>query len=144
MLLADLNEDAKRVAARVYLKGSHEVDDPELKAVYPRIAKESLSMQTVTARSITELRLQELEATFRKELAEAENWYGNIRNDELAWIEAGVNEDEEFTMKYYLESEVGALPSSISGVTRVFIAVAVAVYILVSGASGALYARRIR
>jgi tetratricopeptide (TPR) repeat protein len=137
LLLADLNEDAKRLAARAYLKAAYEVPGAETKEAYRRIAQETLKLQTVTAHSTTELQLDQLETQFQTELAEADRWYDDVRNSELEWIEAGVDVDAAFTRKYYAQPSMTA-PSGYR-----HLAVVAATLICVSG-SVTLLARRLR
>ena len=137
LLLADLNEDAKRLAARSYLKAAYGVPGAESKEAYRRIAQESLKLQTVTAHSTTELQLDQLETQFQTELAEADRWYHDVRNSELEWIEAGVDVDAAFTKKYYAQPSVTAP----SGYRR--LAVVTATLTCVIG-SVILLARRLR
>ncbi len=103
--------DAKRLGARSYLKASYEVSDERARQAYQNKARSALYMQTKSPLNISltpsELTLEELEASFRQELAEAEAWYEKVRQDELTWIEQGKNPEEEFVRKYYDEPRVG-------------------------------------
>jgi hypothetical protein len=99
-------EDAKRLAARAYLKASYEVEDDTARDAYREMAKQSLSMQTIHERSDDELTLDQLEQTFAKELEEAELWFEAVEADEYSWIASGVNPEEAFANKYYAEPEV--------------------------------------
>ena len=103
LLLANWHEDAKRLAARAYLKAAYEVEGQDPQQAYHKIARESLKLQTVAAQSTTELKLDQLEALFQTELTEADTWYANVRNAELEWIKAGIDVDAAFTEKYYVQ-----------------------------------------
>lgn len=137
LLLADLNEDAKRLAARAYLKAAYELPGAEPKQAYRRIAQESLKLQTVAAHSTTELQLEQLESQFQTELSEADRWYADLRNNELGWIEAGVDVDAAFTKKYYAQPSV----TPPSGYRRLAM---VAATLICAISSVTLLARRLR
>jgi tetratricopeptide (TPR) repeat protein len=99
--------DAKLLAARAYLKASYAVDDESAKAAYRRLAEDVLELQVKNVLH-AEMSLQELEQTFQKELAEAEQWYDELRQNELSWIEQGKDADLEFTKMYYDEPQVSS------------------------------------
>jgi tetratricopeptide (TPR) repeat protein len=98
--------DAKRLACRAYLKASYEVSDPEAKKDYRAMAGTVLRMQTRHPLTTDRLPLEELEATFRQELDDAHEWYENLRNNELTWIQEGKDPEYEFTRTYYEEPTV--------------------------------------
>jgi hypothetical protein len=50
--------------------------------------------------------LQEVETDFKKELADAETWYANLREKEIAWISDGKNPELEFDKLYQEEPTV--------------------------------------
>jgi tetratricopeptide (TPR) repeat protein len=111
--LADLlasrggGQDAKRLAARAYLKASDEVSDEWAKRAYREKARSALTMQTKSPLTpFSQLPLEELEASFRQELAEADAWYAKVRQDELDWIQQGKDPEAEFVRKYYAEPSV--------------------------------------
>ena len=99
-----------RLAARCYLKASYEVEDPAAKAAYRVKARGALSLQLeptiVGDHTVNRLTLDELEANFEMELADAETWYEGLRRDELGWIQGGFDVEAEFARKYYEEPEV--------------------------------------
>ena len=100
-------EDAKRLSARAYLKASYEVSDETAKHAYRDVAGYVLNMQTKNPLlPISQLPLEDLEASFQKELAEARAWYEAVRQDELAWIREGKDPEQEFNRKYYEEPRV--------------------------------------
>ncbi|MFT5524874.1 MAG: tetratricopeptide (TPR) repeat protein, partial [Pirellulaceae bacterium] len=107
LLRADWNKDAKRLAARAYLKASQETaDQPAVSAAYLKMAKSSLSMQTVAAQTSNQLPFKTLAASFSKELKEAAAWYAKVRANELKWIKFGVQVDEAFDKEYYTNGQV--------------------------------------
>ena len=113
LLSAGYNHDAKRLAARAYLKASMEVEDADAKQAYRKMAEAALSMQTRKPRGHAELTLRELEATFAKELREADQWYQQVADDERRWINEGIDVDQAFSDKYYQEPTVGAESSTV-------------------------------
>ncbi len=109
-LLSGSSEYApKQLAARAYLKASYEVDDPKAKAKYREKAGSALEGQVKAGsrshdRSLKDyMSLEDLEEWFDEQLTAAKGWYGEVRQNELAWISAGLNPEEEFEKKYYDE-----------------------------------------
>lgn len=97
----------KQLAARAYLKASYEVDDEKAKQAYRILAEKSLQLQlesTLGGFARQELSLNTLESSFQKELAEAKAWHNELHQNELQWIESGVDVDAAFTQKYYEEA----------------------------------------
>lgn len=94
-------EDAKRLAARAYLKASYEVQDDVARIAYRRLAAEVLLMQRESRFDRRDIRLREIESTFERELTDARAWFEGLRKDELRWIEEGLDVDAEFARKYY-------------------------------------------
>ena len=108
LLIANRNTDAKRLAARAYLKAGYEVDNSLARAGYRNFAKSILEMQTVHENTHTAIKPADLELNFKQELDEAENWYATVRRDEQQWIADGVDVDQAFTEKYFgHEPEIG-------------------------------------
>ncbi|MDB5347344.1 MAG: hypothetical protein JWP89_5721 [Schlesneria sp.] len=98
-LLSDRSSNAQRLAARCYLKASHEVDDEAAKQSYRSLAEAALHSQKGED-------LQRLEATFTAELAEADTWYSWLRKKEIGWIQAGGDVDAEFDRLYREDPQV--------------------------------------
>ena len=96
---------AKRLAARAYLKASYAAMSG-LSGDYREFAVRTIKLQTVNSLNQEPLTIQQLEERFRNEQQEADEWYEQIRKDELAWIAAGVNVDAEFSKKYYVDPEI--------------------------------------
>jgi len=88
------------LASRAYLKASYEVDDEPSREKYRELATMALKLQTGGA-GHSQLSLEEVEAVFKEELAEAEAWYAEVHADELAWIESGQNPEAMFAEKFY-------------------------------------------
>ncbi|MEZ6104956.1 MAG: hypothetical protein R3B96_02290 [Pirellulaceae bacterium] len=103
------SSDAKRLAARAFLRASYETEG-DAAAAYRALAQESLSMQTIHPRTQDELRLPELEREFRKELQAAERWYRELEQNERRWIERGLDPEAEYDKLYREDPTVGLAP----------------------------------
>jgi tetratricopeptide (TPR) repeat protein len=102
----DLGEqDAKFLASRAYLKASYEARDEGAKASYRRWAGEVLKY-TAPPGGESDERLAKLEKSFRQELTDARQWFGEVRRKELEWIRQGKDADKEYARLYYEEPEV--------------------------------------
>ena len=66
------------------------MNDAAAQQAYRRLAKESLSMQTVHNYTNEELSLESLEQTFSSELAQASQWYMALAADEKRLVSKGV------------------------------------------------------
>jgi hypothetical protein len=99
-------KDAKRLAARAYLKAAAVVTTPEAKAGYERLARAALHLQTRDAFSTTELTPGELEAQFRTEQADADRWYADLKAKETGWIADGADPEAEFDRLYTEEPAI--------------------------------------
>lgn len=84
----------QRLAARAYLKASYEVEDQGVIDAYRSKAGNALGMQEG-------VKLSHIEADLKKEIAEGDAYYAQIKADEAAWAEAGEDLDLLFTEKYY-------------------------------------------
>lgn len=100
----DFDGDAKRLAARAFLKASYDSTDKQAAADYRILAKSALSGQTRSANTTDQIKLEDVERKFKSELEEATEWFeGGIARDEARWIAAGLNVDELFDSKYRTE-----------------------------------------
>jgi len=108
LLLGNAGSDAKRLAARAYLKASYEVDRPEARSAYRKLAKDALTLQTRTKNTTQPLDLDTLEKQFQSELKNAEAWYAVVQADERNWIASGEDADLKFSQKYYRPPTVKA------------------------------------
>jgi hypothetical protein len=100
LLSGDTRNDSKRLAGRAYLKASYGVKDARTKRRFREMADQTISGHM-------QMEVAQLERTFKRELAEAANWYKRVEADELAWIEQGVDVDAAFAEKYYSAPTVG-------------------------------------
>lgn len=103
---ADPTTDAKMLAARAYLKASYEVPEGPARVAYRGMAAQAIQMQTLRRGEQQEISLEQVEAEFQKELAEAREWYAELRERELSWIRDGKNPEAEFDKLYDAEPEV--------------------------------------
>ena len=102
--------DAKLLAARAFLKASTEVSEESARLAYRAMATRALQMQVPHGGSPTEeVTLQQVEADFEQELAEARSWYAELRSRELSWIREGKNPEDEFDRLYYVAPEVSGM-----------------------------------
>jgi hypothetical protein len=95
--------DAKLLAARAYLKASYASPDAKAKKAYRAMAEHCLVMQTGSPMTLQGISLAGVEAEFQKELKDAEAWYKELRERELAWIRDGKNPEAEFDRLYDTE-----------------------------------------
>jgi len=68
----------------------------------------ALSLQIPESGESRSLTVEELEAQFAIELAEAEAWWGELRLNEAQWIASGEDVDARFAEVYYAEPTIGA------------------------------------
>ncbi|MBM81677.1 MAG: hypothetical protein CMJ78_13945 [Planctomycetaceae bacterium] len=132
------DEDAKQLATRAYLKASYEAKDPEVQKVYRDRAVAAIQNQT-DGSADTQLPLKDLEAEFKKELAEANKWYEELVADEKRWIAEGVDVDAKFREKYYEDPvlESAQVTDSINadqrGTSFLHRGISIAVFLLFAG-----------
>jgi tetratricopeptide (TPR) repeat protein len=108
-LLADAGDphgDAKQLAARAYLQASYHVSDAAAKEGYRSRAESALNMQV--GYTGTQMQLPDLEASFAKELEDADAWYAKLHDDERRWIQEGKNPETEFDRLYTAEPSVAS------------------------------------
>jgi tetratricopeptide (TPR) repeat protein len=103
--------DAKRLAARAYLKASYETKDETAKKAYRNFAHEALQMQIRDPNTHESLRLEDLEGEFKRQLEDAEQWYFDLQGRELNWIRDGMNPEAEFDQLYTQEPTAAGEPS---------------------------------
>lgn len=98
-------QDAKRLAARAYLRLSLVSQSEESRQYYRKLAGQTLEMvlSSSSERHDSSQTLHEIEQHFLNELKDADAWYAQVRNDEIRWISEGKNVDSEFDKKYYEE-----------------------------------------
>jgi Tetratricopeptide repeat len=94
---------AKQLAARAFLQCSYRSKNPDTSKAYRHLANNALSMQTRGDLSSKEMPLEELEASFQKELKEADIWFESISANEKKWITESKNVDEEYAKAYYTD-----------------------------------------
>jgi tetratricopeptide (TPR) repeat protein len=102
--------DAKQLAARAYLKAAYEVTDEDARKRYRELAEGALFFQVSISHPPNQMKLDELEAKFQQEFADARDWSEKLRQDEMAWIRDGKDPEAEFAKLYTEEPQVVALP----------------------------------
>jgi tetratricopeptide (TPR) repeat protein len=102
----DADQDAKQLAARAYLKASYVVTDEKARQAYRGMAQEALTFQSRSKSNREQLPLDELEKSFREELAQAQQWYEELHQREVAWIQGGEDPERAFARLYTEEPQV--------------------------------------
>jgi tetratricopeptide (TPR) repeat protein len=103
-------EDGKRLAARAFLKASYDAPDETARDAYLALARYALYWQIAEAHSSQQISLEQVEADFKGELAEADKWYADLREKELSWIHDGKDPEAEFNRLYAEEPRVTSPP----------------------------------
>lgn len=101
LISGGFSSDAKLLAARAYLKASYETEDSDAQKLYRQKANERLHFQTIGDGKTTPIALSTIESQLATEIQEADDWYEALRSNEIAWIEQGINPEDEFQNKYY-------------------------------------------
>jgi hypothetical protein len=102
--------DAKQLSARAFLQASYVVTDPNARSAYREWARLTIREQLRSPYQEVALPLEELEAQFQTELAEARKWFEGLRQNESTWIREGKDADIEFTRLYYAEPQIEWAP----------------------------------
>ncbi len=95
----------KELAARAYLKASYEVKDDAARDAYRKLAADAIKMRQPDHQYLS---LEEMETSFKKELADADAWYADLREKESGWIRGGKNPEAEFDKLYTAEPELAS------------------------------------
>lgn len=98
-----VDEDAKLLASRAFLKASYAVPEGSARVVYRKFADFTLENQWKSDS------VEILEPIFLKELEEANTWYAELREKELTWIREGKNPEIEFDKLYDAEPELSGV-----------------------------------
>jgi hypothetical protein len=91
---------ARNLAARAYLHASYVSADPNSKEAYRLLARGSLATQTSSAFSHDSIPFSDIEANFKKELQDADQWYAALKERELEWIRQGKDVETNFDRLY--------------------------------------------
>ncbi len=103
----ELMGDAKQLAARAYLLAGYESPDEAARMSYRDLAQKALHMQTDgNTLDQVQMTLPELEAVFKKELAQGTAWYSDLRAKEAGWIRDGKDPEAEFQKLYDQDPQV--------------------------------------
>jgi hypothetical protein len=106
LLAKDYPDDAKMLAARAYLQASYVAKNSDEREEYRRYASSAITFQVANTATEKGMPLATLENSFKKELADAEAWFAQIRKDELRWITEGKDVEAEYVKKYFQEPAV--------------------------------------
>lgn len=113
LLVADHQNDNKRLAARALLQASEQAEDEGARQAYRKLAADQLRLQTTGPATTEELSLQTLVATFADEQRAADDWYRQVQEAEAQWIQAERDVDAEFK-RHYLDNQVSEHPATSS------------------------------
>ena len=104
LLLAEWDQDAKRLAARALVLASYRVEDDEARAAYRRKAAATLMEQTPSPRVHRGMKLEELELNLAQELEAAKAFSLQLEAKEREWIEAGADVDALYAATFLAEA----------------------------------------
>ena len=100
LLMNDGSENAARnLAARAYLAASTNAKNKDVKNKYFTIAKNILFIQRG-------IKFEDIHNNLSKELEKGQHYFQSIRENELKWIEAGIDVDSAFAETYYAKSTI--------------------------------------
>jgi len=108
LISGERTDSNKRLATRAYLKAAYESKNKTAQDYDLKLAQQSIKGQTKGRLSNAELPFEELAAQFKKELAEAKEWYTQVEADEKRWIAEDKDPEEEFARKYYEEPRISS------------------------------------
>jgi tetratricopeptide (TPR) repeat protein len=112
---ARLGPDEKLLAARAYLKASYAMHVDSARDAFRAKATSCLIHQSKYREGgpLIPVTLEELEATFKQELAQADDWFADVRNKEWGWINEGKNPELQFERLYDEEPRVATDDSEV-------------------------------
>lgn len=99
---------ARQLAARAYFKASYHSKEKATKLLYDQKIALTLYYQ-YTKKGGSRFTIDTLERSLKKEIAEGEKYYEEIRESEIEWITNGQNPEAEFSKKYYEKPSVGEI-----------------------------------
>jgi len=105
LLMARSGQEARRLAARAWLKASYETKTEDASARYRKYADQVLSLQTPAQGTHSRIPLADFEQNFRRELETAEEFFADISGNEARWIEEDADVDRKFWQVYGTLSE---------------------------------------
>ena len=111
-------QSANQLAYRAFASAAMNVDDEEARRDYNAMAQRAVSWSLQSLNQSTPLEESEerIADDFRKERADAEEWFAKLAQDEKNWIAAGEAVDVRFNEKYRsipeaIETEVAVAPT---------------------------------
>ena len=132
LLYGDEKEDAKQLAARAFLKASYEVVSGDSKSDYRFLASRALFTQTSPEARNKSVTLDQIENEFKEELKDAEAWYNDLYQKEIAWIKSGKNPEKEFDKLYKQKPSTNHFSINKTEIIVLILAICVALYIFYS------------
>ncbi len=103
LLIADgRRKGARQLAARAYFSASYQVEDKKAKEAYMKNIAIVLFHQ-YTNKQGGKFTIYDLEKLLKEEIQDGNNFYKQIKNNEIRWIYSGMNPEKAFAKKYYEE-----------------------------------------
>lgn len=93
LMIDRIGQGEQRLASRAYLKASYETSDDDAKIAYRKWAEGILQMQVGE-------KIEKIEADLKREIAEADAWFAEIRAAEIDWIRSGKDPEAEFARRF--------------------------------------------
>ena len=91
-------DSARQLATRAMLKASFEVEDEGAKKMYRELAEDTLATQYGNGDN---MKLSAVEAELKDEIKVGENWFAEIKKNEMDWIESGADVEAEYERVYF-------------------------------------------
>lgn len=93
-------DQRRRLAFRCYVSAGQQVTDGEAKRGYEELARRVISEQYNRGNVDQPVSQSEVMEQFRREQADAANWFAELARDETKWIAAGEDVDAKFNERY--------------------------------------------
>jgi hypothetical protein len=132
LLYGGEKEDAKQLAARAFLKASYGVVSGDSKSDYRVMASRALFTQTTPTARDKSVSLEQIEKEFKVELNDAEAWYQDLYQKEIAWIKSGKNPEKEFDKLYKQKPSTKQFDINKTEILVLLLAICVALFIFYS------------
>jgi tetratricopeptide (TPR) repeat protein len=91
----------RNLAGRAYLRAAFEVKDEAVQSSYRKLAINAMYSGYFKNSRGGRLTLEVMETQLKKEIAEGDAFYEQIKKDEWEWIRARVNVDAAYSKKYF-------------------------------------------
>ena len=97
---------SRQLATRAYLKASYGESAEDSKKRLREIATRALQLQSTSATNSSQLPMEDLEAAFKAELADAAAWHAHVAANEKKWIAESADPEASFDAVYYADPVV--------------------------------------